>query len=160
MVLPYHKSDYGRLAAEDEIMDFLRRTNVAPGEYVFPRPAERGDMKKPEFIAKMNKGPLGMLTLRPGGQIQMGKIFGLWFLYLVVVGVFAAYLAGHALGPGAPRMAVWRFTGTTAFAGYALALWQNTIWYWRSASITFKATVDGLIYAALTAAIFGWLWPA
>jgi hypothetical protein len=34
-----------------------------------------------------------------------------------------------------------------------------SIWYYRAWSTTFKATVDGLIYALLTAGTFGWLWP-
>ena len=42
---------------------------------------------------------------------------------------------------------------------YSLALWQMWIWYRRSLSITIKATVDGLIYALLSAATFAWLWP-
>jgi hypothetical protein len=46
-----------------------------------------------------------------------------------------------------------------AFLGYAGALWQMSIWYRRAWSTTIKATVDGLIYALLTAGTFGWLWP-
>jgi hypothetical protein len=37
--------------------------------------------------------------------------------------------------------------------------WQMSIWYRRTWSTTIKATVDGLIYALLTAGTFGWLWP-
>jgi len=40
-----------------------------------------------------------------------------------------------------------------------LALWQLTIWYQRSTSITVKSTIDGLIYALVAGATFGWLWP-
>jgi len=40
-----------------------------------------------------------------------------------------------------------------------VALWQMSIWYRRAWSTTIKATVDGLIYALLTAGTFGWLWP-
>jgi hypothetical protein len=54
---------------------------------------------------------------------------------------------------------VFRFAGTTAFIGYSVALWQMSIWYRRAWSTTIKATVDGLIYALLTAGVFGWLWP-
>ena len=41
-----------------------------------------------------------------------------------------------------------------------LALWQISIWYHRSWATTIRSTIDGLIYAALTAGFFGWLWPA
>jgi len=77
----------------------------------------------------------------------------------MVVGVFAAYVAGRALPPGSDYLRVFRFVGVTAFVGYTLALWQMAIWYRRSVLTTFKATVDGLIYALLTAGTFGWLWP-
>lgn len=56
-------------------------------------------------------------------------------------------------------MLVFRFVGVTAFLGYAAALWQMWIWYHRSLTITIKATIDGLVYALLTAGTFGWLWP-
>ena len=52
-----------------------------------------------------------------------------------------------------------RFVGAAAFYCYSVALWQMSIWYRRAWSITLKATVDGLIYALLTAGMFGWLWP-
>ena len=60
---------------------------------------------------------------------------------------------------GAPYLSVFRFAGTTAFIGYAIALWQLTIWYRRSWLTTLKSNIDGLLYALLTAGSFGWLWP-
>ena len=83
----------------------------------------------------------------------------LWFIYCVVVAKFAAYVAGLALAPGAPYMTVFRITGTVAFAGYALALAQHSIWYQRSWMTTARSMFDGLVYALLTAGTFGWLWP-
>ena len=44
-------------------------------------------------------------------------------------------------------------------AGYALALWQGHIWYFKSLRYTVTSTIDGLIFACLTAGTFGWLWP-
>jgi len=89
----------------------------------------------------------------------MGPSLALWFLYCVVVGVFAAYVAGRALEPGAHYLKVFRFAGVTAFVGYSLALWQSTIWYKRAWTTTLKSNVDGLVYGLLTAGTFGWLWP-
>jgi hypothetical protein len=37
---------------------------------------------------------------------------------------------------------------------------QQSIWYYKSWSATLKSMFDGLVYAALTAGAFGWLWPA
>jgi hypothetical protein len=47
----------------------------------------------------------------------------------------------------------------TSFLGYTAALWQMSIWYRRSWLTTIKITIDGLIYGAITAVTFGWLWP-
>jgi len=82
-----------------------------------------------------------------------------WFVYSLIVGVFAAYIAGRALEPGAHYLAVFRFAGATAFLGYGMALLQNSIWYKRNWTATLKSVFDGLVYGLLTAGMFGWLWP-
>jgi hypothetical protein len=158
MVLPYHKSDYKKLPSEDGVMDALRPFDLAPGDYMFPLP-NAGDMKNPAFIEKYSKGPAGSLTILPKGPWSMGSSLSQWFLYCVVVGITAAYISGRALPAGSHYLKVFRFAGATAFYGYALALWQNTIWYKRNWMTTLKSTFDGLIYALLTAGFFGWLWP-
>jgi hypothetical protein len=95
----------------------------------------------------------------PNGPVPMGRNLAFWFVYVLVIGIFAAYVTGRALPPGAAYIQVFRFAGATAFLAYAAALWQMSIWYRRSWVITAKATVDGLIYALLTAGTFGALWP-
>jgi hypothetical protein len=159
MLLPFHRSDYRKLPDEDGAMDALRRFSIPPGDYLFPCASNPKEMKEPAFREKWNKGPVGLMTVMENGPPAMGKSLALWFVYCVVVGVFAAYVAGRALAPGARYPAVFRFAGVTAFAGYALALWQNTIWYKRAWITTLKSTVDGLVYGLLTAGTFGWLWP-
>jgi hypothetical protein len=159
MLLPWHKSDYARVPEEDKLMDALRPLAVPPGDYMVPRPSGMQDMRSPEFAAKIQKGPVLMLTVMPNGPMPMGKSLALWFLYSLVVGLFAAYVAGRALPVGAEYLRVFQFAGATAFIAYSVALWQMSIWYRRGWGITIKATVDGLIYALLTAGTFGWLWP-
>ncbi len=158
-VLPWHKSDYPKLPNEDRVMDALRPLAIPPGDYMMPRPSSRQEMRTPQFVEKFKRGPVVMLTVFPGGSMSMGKNLVMWFLYSVVVGCFAAYLAGRALPAGAAYLQVFRFAGVTAFVAYSVALWQMSIWYHRSWLTTIKATVDGLIYALLTAGTFGWLWP-
>ncbi len=159
MVLTYHQSDFKQVPGEADVMDALRKFNIPPGEYVMPRAGTMKDMSTPEFIEKAERGPVALMTVMPSGPPAMGASLVQWFVYCVVVGVFAAYIAGRALGPGAEYLDVFRFAGTTAFAGYALALWQNSIWYKRAWSTTLKSTVDGLVYALVTAGTLGWLWP-
>jgi hypothetical protein len=159
MVLGYHKNEWKKLPDEDRAMDALRPLGIGPGDYFVPRAGGMKEMSDPAYVEKLNRGPVMMLTVLPNGPVSMGKSLALWFVYCVVVSVFAAYIAGRALAPGAHYLAVFRFAGATAFVGYALALWQNTIWYKRPCLTTLKANFDGLIYAVLTAGTFGWLWP-
>ena len=158
-VLNYHQSDFGKVPAEDDVMDALRKANVPPGDYVMPCPGSKQEIKTPEFVEKMNRGPVAFMTVYPSGPHPMGQSLVLWFVYCIVVGIFAAYISGRALGPGAHYLSVFRFVGATAFLGYTLALWQNSIWFKRKWSSTLKSTLDGLVYALLTAGTFGWLWP-
>ena len=76
-----------------------------------------------------------------------------------VLGFFAAYVASRALPVGAAQVRVFQLVGVTAFVGYSVALWQMSIWYRRDWNTTIRGTVDGVIYALLTAGVFGWLWP-
>jgi hypothetical protein len=159
MALPFHRKDYGKLPAENDAMDALRKLSIPPGDYLVPYAGGPEAMKSPEFIEKMNKGPVMMMTVMPSGPISMGPTFGMWFAYCVVVGLFAGYVAGSVLGPGTPYLQVFRVVGTVAFMGYSLALWQNSIWYKKSWATTLRSTIDGLVYGMLTAGTFGWLWP-
>lgn len=159
MVLKYHNNDFRKLPDEDAVANALRPLNIPPGEYVLPHAGGAEAMKSPEYQEKLNKGPVAMMNVMPNGQWSMGSSLVQWFLYSIVVGIFAAYVAGRALGPGAPYLEVFRFSGTAAFLGYTLALAQTSIWYRRAWSTTLKSMFDGLIYALLTAGAFGWLWP-
>ncbi len=160
MALPWwHKSDYPKIPNEAQVMDVLRPLAIPPGDYMVPRASSMQELKTPEFAEKLKKGPVMMLTVMPNGMMSMGRNLVLWFLYSGVVSIFAAYIAGRALPVGTAYLHVFRFAGTTAFIGYSLALWQLSIWYRRAWITTIKSTVDGLIYALVTAGTFGWLWP-
>lgn len=159
MVLTYHRSDFKKVPSEEAVMEALGKIGIPPGEYALPWAGSPKEMGNPEFIEKMTRGPVAFLTVLPSGPPSMGKNLLLWFLYCIVVGIFAAYIAGRALGPEAAYLQVFRLAGCTAFVGYSLALWQNSIWYKRSWSTTLKSTFDGLVYGLLTGGAFGWLWP-
>ena len=116
-------------------------------------------MKSPAFVEKRTRGPVLFMTVLPSGPPAMGTSLALWFLYSVIVSVFAAYIAGRALSPGVHYLGVFRFVGASAFMGYSLALMQNSIWWSRNWGMTLRSMLDGLLYALLTAGTFGWLWP-
>lgn len=155
----WHKNDYPRVPDEDRLMNALRPLALPQGDYLVPRAMGGAEMKSPEFVEKMRTGPNLILTVLPNGPWSMGRNLGLWFVYVLVVSILAAYVAGRALPPGAVYLEVFRFAGTAAFLAYSVGLWQMSIWFRRSWSLTIWATVDGLIFALLTAGVFGWLWP-
>lgn len=159
MLLPWHKSDCSTLPSEDRLRDALRPLAIPPGDYMVPRLGNAVDIRTPEFAEKLRQGPVLMMTVMPNGPFSMRRNLILWFLYCVAMGIFAAYVASRALPPGAPYLRVFQLAGAAAFGGYVLALWQMSIWYHRAWNTTIKTSIDGLIYALLTAGTFGWLWP-
>ena len=159
MVLPWHKKDFGTLNDEEKIMDALRPFSIPPGEYMIPKAGSTKELGSPEFKEKLQKGPVAIMTVMPNGGQTMIKPLILWFVYTVVVGIFAGYIAGRALPPGTEYLQVFRFVGATAFFCYVVALWQQSIWYARPWITTIIGSIDGLIYGLITAGTFGWLWP-
>jgi hypothetical protein len=162
MVSPWHKNDYPSLPNEDAFRKAVGPLNIPPGDYFVPKPATRAEMQTPEFLAKVNEGPRVIMTVQPNGMGSLAQPLIWWFVYCLVVSIVAGHTAYGAFGHGGMtpsyRM-VFHTVGLTAFAGYSLALWQARIWFGKSLSVTAKGTVDGLIYAIVTAGLFGWLWP-
>jgi hypothetical protein len=160
MALPaWHKSDYPKLPQEAKFIELLRPLAIPPGDYMVPGCDSMQEMRSQEFLDKMKQGPVIIMTVLPNGPPAMGKPLTLWFLYCVVVSVFAALVAGISLAPSAGHGQIFHVVLLTAFAGYTLALWQFSIWYRRAWLTTIKGTIDGLVYAICTAATFVWLWP-
>jgi hypothetical protein len=155
----WHKNDFPKMPREAEVLAALRPLAIPPGDYFLPRPGGRNEMKSPEFQEHLAKGPVAVMTVMPNGPISMRRSLLQWFVYLLVVGIFVAYITSRSLAAGTPYLRVFQIAGATAFIGYWLALCQQSIWYRRSWSLTLKAGFDGLIYASLTAGVFGWLWP-
>lgn len=160
MALPFwHKNDYPKIPREEQVMAALRPLAIPPGDYMVPRCETAAEMRTPEFDEKMKQGPVLVVTVLPSAPWPFGSSLLKWFLYCVVVGTLCALTAAIAFGPGADDHDVFHVIALTAFAGYALALWQMTIWYARSLTTTLKATIDGAIFALVTAWIFVWRWP-
>jgi len=158
MLLPYHKGDYKKLPEEEKALAVLRSGGLAPGQYIFPYSTEK-ERNSPEAKEKFKQGPVGMMFVRASGEIQMGKFLGMWFGFLLIVGIFVAYLTGHTVEPGANYLQVFRVAGTAAFLAYGLGNLSNGIWKGQPWSVTIKEVLDGLVYGLLTAGVFGWLWP-
>jgi hypothetical protein len=144
---------------EAKMMETLRGLNVQPGDYRFPFSNSTKEMTGPEFTEKMKLGPVGIMTIRPNGEINMGKLMGQWFVYSLFIAAIAAYITGRTHGPDAAALEVFRVSGTVTFCCYVVALWNNWIWWGQGTRFTITNSLDGIIYALVTGATFGWLWP-
>ncbi len=158
MVLQYHASDYRQLPEEDKLLAALRPAGLTPGLYHFPHCTHK-DMKSPAMQEKFKQGPVGMLTVFPSGPIAMPKFLGMWFAYCLLVGLFVAYVTGRTVSHVAGYSVVFHIAGMAAFLAYGLGPLVNGIWKGQPWSMVLKESFDGLIYSALTAGTFGWLWP-
>ena len=70
-----------------------------------------------------------------------------------------AYITGRTHSPGAPFGEVFCVAATVSFCCYVVALWQNWIWWGQSTRFTITYSLDGIIFALITGATFGWRWP-
>ena len=158
MVLRYHRTDMKGLPNEDAVQKAVG-AGIAPGQYVFPYCSDMKEMQTDAMRKKFQAGPVGILTIRPAGEISMGPLLFKWFLYIILISILAGYMGEATLDRTAAYMAVFRVVGTAAFLGYAGAVISGGIWLSRPWSTVCKDIVDGAIYAMLTAGTFGWLWP-
>jgi hypothetical protein len=159
MALPaWHRNDLRKFPNEDAVLNALRPLNLQPGEYGIPKPASTTDMQTPEFQAKWKAGPVAFITVRPS-DFSMGATLFQWFLYSLLVSLFAGYVAGVAFGPGTEYLRIMQVAGCVAFVGYAMGAPPQSIWWGQSWSRTLRNMLDGLLYGLLTGGTFGWLWP-
>jgi hypothetical protein len=159
MVTPWHKGDYRTVPNEDGVMQALRPFGLTPGDFMLPRPSSMADMQSPAFLEKVKQGPKVVMTVLPGGPMSMTTNLVGWFVYLLVIAAIVGGLDALVFRRGADGHDVFHVTLIAAFLGYAAALWQMTIWYNRSVGTTVRSTIDGLIYAAITAGVYAYFWP-
>ena len=155
MVLPHHKGDWKGVPNEDSFAKMVREGNIAPGQYMFPYAATPEEWKSEAVQARVKSGPTGLLYVWPGHSNMGVNLFCTWLLFTVLSFVIA-YLAGMVIPPGADAWPVFRFTSTAGLLTYAASGLLNAIWFRRK---IWGDILDGIAYAAITGALFAWLWP-
>ena len=160
MLLPFHRSDFRGLPNEAATAEVLRAQRLEPWQYMIP--FSGGDpkaMKDPEFLKKMEMGPIAHITVMPSGRPQMGRSMAQYFAFGLVVSFFVAYVASRTVPAGAPYLEVFRLTGTVATLAYGAGVVPGAIWFGKRWSAVWKEVIDGIVLGLLTAGAFGWLWP-
>ena len=158
MALPHHKQDWIGLSDEDGFMDYIRRSGIKPGNYLFPD-FRTGEALKSEKVEKaLKEGPVGHLSVWPAPLTMGDKMVATFIVYLVV-STLIAYLTRIALPGPAEFAKVFQVAATAGILAYCFSHIPNAIW-WGSYKRTIVANViDGIIYGAITGAIFAWRWP-
>ena len=160
MVLKFwHMPDSRGFSNEDAVRAAIRGGTTGPGMYMLPF-CKPETMKQPEMQEKFRQGPNALVLVRPNGQANLGAYLGQWFAFCVLVSLFCALLGSHVLPVGAPFMHVCRLIGLAAIMGYAFGAIPNAIWWGHPWGSAIKHFIDGVVYAAISAATFAWLWPA
>lgn len=157
MVFKYHMQDWKKLPDEAGLLEALRKQGSMAGWYMFPH-CSFADIKTPEGKARYERGPWGTVTMAPGMH-NMGRSMGIWFVHLVIVGVAIAWVAGSARAPGAEFMEVAKLAGVMALLIHAGHELPGMAWKAQPGDIAVRNLIDAVLYAAITGASFGWLWP-
>lgn len=161
MALPHHKGDFLGLPDEDGFMDYIRKSGIKPGNYIYPDFRGREAMKSEKIQKALNEGPVGHLSVWRT-PLTMGDKMAATFIVYLVVSTLIAYLTRIALPGTAPSPSfarVFQVATTAGILAYCFSFIPSAIW-WGSYKRTIVANViDGILYAAITGAIFAWRWP-
>jgi hypothetical protein len=117
------------------------------------------DIEKPEMKQKYIEGPVAVVTVLRSGVPNMGTYLTQWFLFILVVSLFIAYVTAHSLPRGAEYLQVFRVVGAIGFLTYGMGQFTSSIWWGKPWKTAGKDALDGLVYGLVTAGTFGWLWP-
>jgi hypothetical protein len=158
MALPHHKQDWIGLADEDGFADDLRKRGIKPGNYLFPDFRDPKSMKTPKVEKALKEGPVGHLSLWKTPVTMGDKMAGAFVVYLVAT-IFIAYLTRVAVPGGAGFSKIFQVAATAGILAYCFSHIPSALW-WGSSKRTIIANIfDGIVYAAITGAIFAWRWP-
>lgn len=159
MLGPHHRHEWKSLPAGEQIQGLLRSAGVQPGGYLMPYAFDQKRAKDPAYMEPLMAGPLATVYMRAGGW-NMGRTMSLQFIFMLVVSVFVAHQARNASEWGDSFVWVFHDAAITAFIAYFMAAIPDSLWWGRPWNSLLRQLVDALVYAAITGATFGWLWPA
>jgi len=176
----HHKNDWIGLPAssapggEDAFMDSIRKSGIKPGNYLFPDFRTREAMESEKVSKALKEGPVGHLSLWQPPLSMGGKLATTFIVYLVV-STLIAYLASVALPLRAPTppqpspasgeggfatpLKVFQVVGTAGILAYSFSFIPSAIWFGAYKRTIVASIIDGIVYGAITGAIFAWRWP-
>ena len=155
----HHKNDWIGLPDEDAFMEFLRKSGIKPGNYLFPDFRTREAMESEKVSKALKEGPVGHLSVWQPPLGMGGKLAATFIVYLVV-STLIAYHASVALPRPSEFAKVFQVVGTAGILAYSFSFIPSTIWFGAYKRTIVMSIIDGIVYGAITGAIFAWRWPA
>jgi len=159
MLIKYHNSDYKQLNNEEAISDAIAHGKSPVGFYTLPYCADFKDMEDPKVQQRFKDGPVAIVTIMESGLPPMGKLLVQQFLFFLIGSVFIGYVVSLGLMTGSPQIEIFQILFVVGFICFGWASIPYSIWFGHPWSVTLKYLIDALIYAAIIAATFVWLWP-
>lgn len=160
MVIKHHNADYKAISNEAQVADAIRAGNPAPALYSMPHCKDMKDMADETMQNKFSQGPVAMITVFKNGMPPMGKLMMQQLLFFILGCLLIGYVVALALPVGAEYMSVFRMVMVTSFLTFGWGLIPYSIWYGHPWSNSLRFLIDALVYAAVVAGTFAWLWPA
>ena len=160
MALPHHKQDWIALSGGDEdgFMDDLRKRGIKPGNYLFPDFRDPKSMKTEKVQKALNEGPVGHLSVWKTPLTMGDKMVGIFIVYLIV-STLIAYLTRVAVPGAAPFARVFQVATTACILAYCFSFIPNAVWFGAYKRTIVASFIDGIVFGAITGAIFAWRWP-
>ena len=159
--LPYfhHKNDWVGLPAGQEgaLMEFLRRSGVAPGNYLFPDFRTPEAMESEKVKRALETGPVGHLSVWGTPLSMGGKMAGTFVVYLAA-SVLIGYLAWVALPKGAGFAKVFQVVGTAGVLTYCFSFVPSAVWFGAYRRAIVAGVVDGVVFGVVTGLVFAGGW--
>ncbi len=157
MALPHHKQDWIGLPDEDGFMDYIRRSGIKPGNYLFPDFRTREALKSEKVEKALKEGPVGHLSVWKTPVTMGDKMVGTFIVHLVV-STLIAYLTRVALPGAAPFAKVFQIAATAGILAYSFSFIPNALWFGAYKRTIIASIIDGIVFGLITGVIFAWRW--
>jgi hypothetical protein len=154
MVLKLHWKDWRKMPDEDAMLALMKTQALTPGGYMAPGVVHPSDMDAEEFQRKIKDNPKVILTVLPETNMAINLLGTL--IYFIVIAYLLAYLGSQAFKPGESFLIIFQFMFTASLPMFLGAMVSYSIWFRNRVT---GYVVESIAYAAITAGIFGAMWP-
>lgn len=155
IVLPHHKPDWNKLPVEDEFQQLIAANSVPAGQYLVPYAEHPNDQQSE--VDQQKQGKCVGTVILWSGPVNMGVAIAKTLSYFFVVALAIAHLCTLALRPGTEPLKVFEFVVVSSLLAHVAGQFPGVFWFRQRVTMD---TVDKILFAVITAAIFAALWPA